>query len=42
MENNEIRIIGIWNEIKADHHNHVDLLKNALDKEFHKQNMVNI
>lgn len=32
MENDEIRIIGIWNEIKADRHNHVDLVKNALDK----------
>ncbi|MDX1372711.1 MAG: hypothetical protein R3321_09590 [Nitrososphaeraceae archaeon] len=32
---NKSELVGIWKEIKNDHHKHVDLLKNALDKEFH-------
>lgn len=33
---NKFELVEIWKKIKTDHHKHVDLLKNVLDKEFHQ------
>ena len=30
------QLVGIWKEIKTDHHKHVNLLKNALENELHQ------
>lgn len=32
---NKTELVDIWNTIKDDHHKHVDMLKNALEKEIH-------
>ncbi|MFB5599921.1 MAG: hypothetical protein ACE5SW_06815 [Nitrososphaeraceae archaeon] len=33
---NKSELVEIWKTIRNDHHKHVDMLKNALEKEIHQ------